>query len=154
MRIALVIIGIFIFASCANNLGQEKYYVFHEETWIADSIITMSLNEVDTNSSYKIALKIRHSIDYEYQNLFLFVGFQNKIDTVEIMLSEKSGRWTGRGFGDIKEKTILLREEVFFSSEKQNRLIFEQAMRYGGSEKINELKGIIAIGVGVNKNDK
>jgi gliding motility-associated lipoprotein GldH len=86
--------------------------------------------------------------------LFLFVDFQDKRDTVEIILSEKSGRWIGRGFGDIKEQEILFKDQVFFSKEKQNKLFFEQAMRYGDRETINELKGIIAIGVGVNQNDK
>jgi hypothetical protein len=70
------------------------------------------------------------------------------------MLSEKSGGWTGKGFGDIKEQAFLFKDQVVFSAEKQNKLFIEQAMRYGKSEKINELKGIIAIGVGINENDK
>jgi len=154
MKAAVVIIGFFVFVSCANKQGQEKYHVFHEEKWNTDSIVAISLSELDTNSSYNMALKVRHNIDYEYQNLFLFVDFQDKRDTVEIILSEKSGRWTGRGFGDIKEQEILFKDQVFFSKEKQNKLFFEQAMRYGDRESINELKGIIAIGIGVNQNDK
>ena len=154
MKGATVIIGFFIFMSCANKQGQEKYHVFHEEKWNTDSIVAISLSKVDTNSSYNMVLKVRHNTDYEYQNLFLFVDFQDKIDTIEVMLSEKSGRWIGRGFGDIKEQEILFRDQVLFSAEKQNKLFFEQAMRYGDRKKINELKGIIAIGIGVNQNDK
>ena len=154
MKGVAVIIGFFVFVSCANKQTQEKYHIFHEERWNTDSIVAINFSEIDTNSSYNMVLKVRHSIDYEYQNLFLFVDFQDKIDTVEIMLSEKSGRWIGRGFGDIKELQILFKDQVLFSAEKQNNLFFEQAMRYGDRESINELKGIIAIGAGVNKNDK
>ena len=80
--------------------------------------------------SYDLILSVRHSVDYDYQNLFLFVESETK-DTIEIMLADKAGKWYGTGISDIREFKQTIRVKKRFSSKGPHLLKIEQAMRYG-----------------------
>ena len=149
---------IFVFFSllslvCCNTNTESSYSVFEEDSWHADSIITLNHSVVDTIIKQNMYLKIRHTTDFEYQNIFLFVDFQDKRDTVEVTLSEKNGKWLGSGFGDVKEVEYCFAKEITFNSKKTSIVTVEQAMRYGDQQAITNLKGIIALGINIKKSD-
>ena len=150
-----IIFGFFtlLLLVCCNTKTESSYNVFEEDSWHADSIITLNHDVVDSITKHNLYLKIRHTTDFEYQNIFLFVCFQEKRDTIEVTLSEKSGKWLGRGFGDIKEVEYCFAKEITFNSKKTSIVTVEQAMRYGDLPAITNLKGIIVIGVNIKKSD-
>ena len=152
MRIIFVFLSLFLLVCCNTNT-ESSYSVFEEDSWHADSIVTLSHSVVDTITKQNLYLKIRHTTDFEYQNIFLFVDFQEKIDTIEVTLSEKNGKWLGSGFGDIKEVEYCFAKEVIFNSKKTSYVTVEQAMRYGDQPVITNLKGIIALGINVKKSE-
>ena len=152
MRIIFVFLSLFLLVCCNTNT-ESSYSVFEEDSWHADSIITLSHSVVDTITKQNLYLKIRHTTDFEYQNIFLFVDFQQKRDTIEVTLSEKNGKWLGSGFGDIKEVEYCFAKEVIFNSKKTSNVTFEQAMRYGDQPVITNLKGIIALGINIKKSE-
>ena len=141
------------FISCQNNKTQYKYYVFKDKKWNSDSIVSFNFDNIDTTASYDIYLKIRHSVDYKFQNLFLFSNINNEKDTIEIFLSQKNGKWNGKGFGDIKEIDVLISKEATFENFDEANYSFEQAMRYNDLEKIIELDGLFAIGLAIKRNE-
>ena len=141
------------FIACHNNKTQYKYYVFEDEKWNSDSIVSFNFDNIDTTASYDIYLKIRHSVDYRFQNLFLFSKINNEKDTIEIFLSQKNGKWNGKGFGDIKEIDVLISNEASFENFDEANYSFEQAMRYNDLEKIIELDGLFAIGLAIKRNE-
>ena len=141
------------FIACQNDKIQYKYYVFEEKKWNSDSIVSFNFDNIDTTASYDIYLKIRHSVDYKFQNLFLFSNTNNEKDTIEIFLSQKNGKWNGKGFGDIKEIDVLISKEVTFENFDEANYSFEQAMRYNDLEKIIELDGLFAIGLAIKRNE-
>ena len=152
MRIIFVFLSLLLLVCCNTNT-ESSYNVFEENSWHADSIIVFNNNVADSITKYNLYLKIRHTTDFEYQNLFLFVDFQEKRDTIEIALSEKNGKWLGSGFGDIKEVEYCFAKEIIFSSIKTYNVTFEQAMRYGDQPVITNLKGIIALGINIKKSE-
>ena len=152
MRIIFVFLSLLLLVCCNTNT-ESSYSVFEEDSWHADSIITLSHSVVDTITKQNLYLNIRHTTDFEYQNIFLFVDFQEKRDTIEVTLSEKNGKWLGSGFGDIKEVEYCFAKEIIFNSKKTINVSFEQAMRYGDQPVITNLKGIIALGVNIKKSD-
>ena len=152
MRIIFVFLSLLLLVCCNTNT-ESSYSVFEEDSWHADSIITLSHSVVDTITKQNLYLKIRHTTDFEYQNIFLFVDFQEKRDTIEVTLSEKNGKWLGSGFGDIKEVEYCFAKETIFNSKKTSNVTVEQAMRYGEQPVITNLKGIIALGVNIKKSD-
>ena len=141
------------FISCQNNKTQYKYCVFEDNKWNSDSIVSFNFDNIDTTASYDIYLKIRHSVDYRFQNLFLFSKINNEKDTIEIFLSQKNGKWNGKGFGDIKEIDVLISKEASFENFDEANYSFEQAMRYNDLEKIIELDGLFAIGLAMKRNE-
>ena len=152
MRIIFVFLSLFLLVCCNTNT-ESSYSVFEEGSWHADSIITLSHSVVDSTTKHNLYLKIRHTTDFEYQNIFLFVDFQEKRDTIEVTLSEKNGKWLGSGFGDIKEVEYCFAKEVIFNSKKTSNVTVEQAMRYGDQPVITNLKGIIALAINIKKSE-
>ena len=152
MRIIFIFLSLLLLVCCNTNT-VSSYSVFEEDSWHADSIITLSHRVVDTITKQNLYLKIRHTTDFEYQNIFLFVDFQEKRDTIEVTLSEKNGKWLGSGFGDIKEVEYCFAKETIFNSKKTSNVTVEQAMRYGDQPVITNLKGIIALGINIKKSE-
>ena len=152
MRIIFVFLSLLLLVCCNTNT-ESSYSVFEEDSWHADSIITLSHSVVDTITKQNMYLKIRHTTDFEYQNIFLFVDFQEKRDTIEVTLSEKNGKWLGSGFGDIKEVEYCFAKEIIFNSKKISNVTVEQAMRFGDQSVITNLKGIIALGINIKKSE-
>ena len=152
MRIIFVFFSL-LFLICCNSNTESSYSVFEEDSWHADSIVTLSHSVVDTITKQNLYLKIRHTTDFEYQNIFLFVDFQEKRDTIEVTLSEKNGKWLGSGFGDIKEVEYCFAKEIIFNSKKTSNVTVEQAMRYGDQPVITNLKEIIALGLNIKKSE-
>ena len=152
MRIIFVFLSLLLLVCCNTNT-ESSYSVFEEDSWHADSIITLNHSVVDTIIKQNLYLKIRHTTDFEYQNIFLFVDFQEKRDTIEVTLSEKNGKWLGSGFGDIKEVEYCFAKEIIFNSKKTSKVTVEQAMRYGEQPVITNLKGIIALGINIKKSE-
>ena len=107
---------------------------------------------MDTLATYSLSLNVRHSIDYEYQNLFVFVSGEVN-DTIELMLADKNGKWKGRGISDVREFTHNLKKDKTFSKKGKHYINIEQAMRYGASEKIQHLPNILDVGLIIKKQD-
>jgi gliding motility-associated lipoprotein GldH len=133
-----------IFFSCGENT-YENYHSFDHTGWNTDSIVVFKYNIYDTTKSYDLSLKIRHTIDYEFQNLFLFL-IEDKNDTIEIMLSNKEGKWLGSGISDIREvEYVFCKKREFKRGEYKLRV--EQAMRYGALNRIENLEHILDVGL-------
>ena len=152
MRIIFSFFTLLLLASC-NTSVNSSYNVFKEDSWHTDSIITLNYGVVDSTTKYNLYLKVRHSTDFEYQNIFLFVNFKEKTDTVEVVLSEKNGKWLGKGFGDIKEVEYCFAKNITLNSKQVSTIAVEHAMRYGEEPEITRLKGIIALGLKIKKSE-
>ena len=139
--------------SCKNGQKEEYYHIFENKEWNTDSTVRFEAENTDTSVTYDLYVMIRHTTNYRFQNLFLFTEIQGKKDTLEIILSEKNGKWNGRGFGDVKELKIKIEINIRFSQGLMDDISFEQAMRYQDLEKINELQEILAIGITIQKNE-
>ena len=141
------------FVSCQNENKKEDYHSFKNNTWNTDSIVSFELDNIDTTSSHDLYLMVRHTTNFKFQNLFLFTNFENQQDTLELFLSEKSGRWFGKGFGEIKELKIRIKENVNFKENQDQIFSVEQAMRHEDLEKIINLTEIVAVGIGLYKSE-
>ena len=144
-------LAVFLF-SCSDNIHQE-YYSFNSNGWNTDSIIRYQYMIIDTTKEYKLSLNIRHTVDYKFQNLFLFLDGSHK-DTIEINLADKNGKWIGSGISDIRELNYVFHYDKVFYKKGEHILSVEQAMRYGAEEKIKNLQQIVDIGLIVSENNE
>ena len=150
MKFKLVFLVI-VFFSCQDRNRINQYKNFEEQKWHTDSIVKFNYFIDDSLANYIVKLNIRHSTEYEFQNLFLFVYDDLKKDTIEIFLADKRGRWIGKGMGDVREVEITLNKTKKYLSQDQKQFMIEQAMRYGEKEEIMILKNIIAVGLNIYK---
>ena len=150
--IILGFLFILFFASCEKRGFYDEYKVFEGQSWHTDSIKEFTFFVDDTIKSYNIILRIRHTTEYDFQNLFLFVQLDKK-DTLEVKLANKDGAWTGKGIGDVREVNYVYKSNFIFP--QNNKVVFkiEQAMRYGDFSKIEKLNNILSLGVSIIEQD-
>ena len=55
-----------------------RMYFFENQKWNSDSIALFNCFVDDTTSKNIIKIKLRHSVDYEFQNLFIFIESEVK----------------------------------------------------------------------------
>tara|TARA_B100000902_G_scaffold383616_1_gene422709 strand:- start:1694 stop:2122 length:429 start_codon:yes stop_codon:yes gene_type:complete len=139
-----------MFISCDNSIVFEEYKSFENQKWNTDSTALFNCFITDTTSKNIIKVKLRHTVEYEFQNLFLFIKAE-ETDTIEIQLANKEGRWKGKGVGDIRTVEFVYKNKEVFSKKGEFIIEIEQAMRYGNFEKIQQLKNIESIGLSIEK---
>ena len=145
---------LFSLLSCSSDkVVFQNYKVFNKNQWHSDSVVKFSFLNTDTLNQHEIELKIRHTVDYEYRNLFLFYQNEIKTDTIEVLLADKRGKWYGKGIGDIREVSVII-ERLKFNNKKEIKYVLEQAMRYGKKEKIIRLQNLNSIGLRIIKKNK
>ena len=108
------------FVGCRNlNAGSivfEEYKSFENQNWNTDSVAFFNYSISDTISKNTIKIKLRHTVEYEFQNLFLFIE-TDVVDTVELMLANKDGMWLGSGIGDVREFEFDYQNGKLFSKK-------------------------------------
>ena len=153
MRTVVLIGTIVMFISCDNNIVFDDYKTFENQTWNSDSIIIWDYSVIDTISKNQLVIKVRHSTEYEFQNLFLFIKAE-KTDTLELLLANKEGKWLGKGIGDVREVEVVYRKDKVFTKKGNYSFKIEQAMRYGAAEKIQVLNNVLAVGLSIEKKNE
>ncbi len=123
-----------ILASCGSgSIVQDKFTVADGE-WKMNQIFTSKVKVTDTISTYNFYLNVRNGGDYPYSNLHVFVTttFPNggkHIDTVNCPLADKSGRWYGKGLGDILDNRIQYKWRKSFPMSGEYKISMQHAMR-------------------------
>ena len=150
----LALIGtIVMFISCDSSIVFEEYKSFENQKWNTDSAAFFNYTITDTTSTNTVKIKLRHTVEYEFQNLILFVE-TDVIDTVELMLANKEGMWLGGGIGDVREFEFEYQNAKLFSKKGNYSFKIEQAMRYGMAEKIQVLNNVLAVGLSIEKQNE
>ena len=150
----LALIGtIVMFISCDSSVVFEEYKSFENQNWNTDSAAFFNYTITDTTSFNTVKIKLRHTVEYEFQNLFLFIE-TDVIDTVELILANKEGMWLGSGVGDVREFEFEYQNAKLFSKKGNYSFKIEQAMRYGVAEKIQVLNNVLAVGLSIEKQNE
>lgn len=145
-----LILPALILVSCDYSAVFEKNETIQKATWPASQKVGFDVTISDSLQLYNFYINLRHNTDYEFSNLYLFVGTHYpdgnySRDTIELILSQPDGKWIGKGFGKLKENNILIKRGLVFPRKGNYRFEFEQAMR------TEELKGIEDIGIRLEK---
>jgi len=150
----LAFIGtIVMFISCDSSIVFEEYKSFENQKWNTDSAAFFNYSISDTINKNTIKIKLRHTVEYEFQNLFLFIE-TDVMDTVELMLANKDGMWLGSGIGDVREFKFDYQNGKLFSKKGIYSFKIEQAMRYGLAEKIQILNNVLSVGLSIEKQNE
>lgn len=146
---------VFFLISCDSNRLYEKNISIKNSIWELSEKPSFEFNNIDTVAKINLKINVRHSSLYPFSNLWLFINTINpygelNIDTLECVLAKKDGKWIGHGLGDIWDVQCDFKN---YRLDKEGVYIFEieQAMRYGDLAKIEKLKGVMGIGLRIEK---
>ncbi|MBQ2189587.1 MAG: gliding motility lipoprotein GldH [Paludibacteraceae bacterium] len=141
----LLLIGCLAFTSCHSDTVFSEFQTIPTKEWSVDVLPQFDYTIPDTAASYNIVLYVRHTERYPYQNMWLFVNNNHRIDTIEFYLADDRGQWLGdRHYGFI-EMPVLLEENYHFPDTGTYRMTVQHGMRD------SLLRGVSDIGVEVTK---
>ncbi|MCL2246761.1 MAG: gliding motility lipoprotein GldH [Lentimicrobiaceae bacterium] len=135
-----------ILGSCKYNTFYHKAIILPAEIWNKDSLLVYEFTIDDSQQFYNFYFDVRNTTDYPFQNLYLFFTTQfpdstSFTDTLNCILCDAYGRWTGKGSGRIKENRFVLKQKVRFAQTGIYTFFAQQAMR------TDELMGITDFGI-------
>ncbi len=138
------------FLACQNTVVFQGQKAIPGLSWHYKDTLVFEASIEDTLSLHKMHLDIRNSIDYRYSNLFIFLDIEfpdGRIlrDTLECVLADRRGQWTGRGFGQLRFNRLMFRDDVWFPTKGIYTFRLLQGMRD------DELYGISDAGIRIEK---
>lgn len=152
IRNIYLLAGILFLSSCGFNYTYNETVSINNAKWYKDEVAHFEVMINDSLSNQNFYLSLRNNTDYRYSNLFVFMTthFPNgntTRDTIECLLADQSGRWLGKGWGNIKENEILLKSGLRFPLTGKYEFYIQQAMRD------DILEGIESVGLIIEKVD-
>ncbi len=139
-----------IFQACQRGVIYQDQRNLPSEGWDYQDGILFEVNIDDTLSLHELYLDVRNTTDYAYSNLFLFLEIEfpdsrTLRDTIECVLADKRGQWTGKGLGHVRANRFLFRDDVWFPKKGVYRFRLYHGMRH------ELLDGLSDIGVRIEK---
>lgn len=137
-----------LFAGCMEKPFYERMDPMTGRIWEASAVLEHEIQVTDTAQTYDFYLNIRIGADYGFSNMYLFIGTEfpdgrSVRDTVECILADRTGRWLGKGLGDIRDNRILFKPNVRFPNTGSYRFNLQQGMR------MEELDEVYDVGISI-----
>jgi gliding motility-associated lipoprotein GldH len=142
-----VLVGaVLMIQACNYNSLYDENISINEKGWYKNNLATFEVVVTDTLQLYNFYINVRNTIDYRYSNLYIFMDtkFPNNNmsrDTLEFILADFEGKWLGKGWGSVKENTVLISADMRFPLSGIYEFKIQQAMRQ------DTLKGIKNMGI-------
>ncbi len=155
--IALLSAFALLLSGCTDKVVFQADTPIPDGAWSSALKPSFAFDITDTLSGHNVFIDVRHTGDYAYSNLYVFLdlegpGGRSKRDTVECLLADPMGRWLGKGAGFIfasrtRDAKVLYRMGNRFPKPGRYTITIEQAMRD------EPLPGIIDVGVSIERGE-
>lgn len=142
----LVCLAALLTVSCDRKTCFSDIRSLPKEKWAVDSTLVFQVDIHDTTAYYDMFFSLRNAVDFETRNFYAFMetrfpdGFV-ECDTLGFILCDKSGRWTGRGHGRLKDNKFLFQPKIRFPLSGRYTFTVRQGMR------CDVVKGISDFGI-------
>lgn len=149
-RVYLFLIISFIFNSCQPENIHFEEVARVDNSWEKDDVKAFFMPVEQKGSNYNFYLIVRNNNQYPYRNIYLFTKLKSPkgevlIDTLEYQLADPAGKWLGYGMGEIKQNTLVYKENISLQDTGIYQFQVIHAMRE------DNLKGIEDISLMVEK---
>lgn len=151
--IILFVLSASFFAACLPAPHYQKDEAIPGNAWNYNYKPSFTFEITDSTAQYQPYFIIRHTQAYPYNNLWLWLYIKTPGDSVatkariNIVLAEATGKWLGKGMGEIFEQRmpVSLGDSVNLSKPGTYEVVMEQNMR------VNPLPEILHVGLRVEK---
>lgn len=143
-----------LLAGCADHVVYQAAVPVDQEGWHRSFKPEFNFDVADTLTSHHLYIDIRHTGDYPYSDLHLFVdltgpGGRHARDTVQCLLADPTGRWHGKGqgfiFADRYDAHVLYKMNNRFPAAGRYTVKLEQAMR------TEQIEGVLDVGISLER---
>lgn len=148
------ILSVFLLTGCMESPYFQKDVSIPGYQWTYNYQPTFKVDITDTSALYNLYFIIRHTETYPFSNIWMWIYTKEPGDTsfqksrIEIPLAEKSGKWLGRGMGEIWEQRMPITRNdapMVFTKPGTYEIKFEQNMR------VDPLPEILQVGLRIEK---
>jgi gliding motility-associated lipoprotein GldH len=156
MRNSVFVFGlalICLFASCDSTRIFEDNQSIENSIWNAKKPVVFGVDVDDTITACNFYFNIRHAEAYPFSNLYVFLNtkFPNgkmARDTVELILQNQNGKWSGSGLGDIWDCQIRFKQNLRFPMKGRYEFSVIQAMQ------MENLPAVMEVGMRIERFEK
>jgi len=151
---AMMLLAVLL-AGCTDNVVYQGDVPVPGGVWDRPFTPSFEFDLADTVNTHNLFIDIRHTGDYPFSDLYLFVdvhgpGGRHLRDTVECLLADPTGRWYGKGTGFIfasraVDAKVLYKTGNRFPAAGHYVITLEQAMR------TEHLEGVMDVGVSLER---
>ena len=130
--------------SCFDIPEYSESKPVNSEVWASTDTIHFDLNIENDSILYDCFVDLRHTRDYPFSNLYLFLDLtfpngKKRVDTLECVLADKRGKWYGSGLGDIVDHRIEYKAGVKFPAVGSYSLGITHGMRVDPLEGVTDM---------------
>jgi len=152
-RLFYLLIFSFSIVSCENLPEFSDSISIASNGWDIQDTHDFSWEVTEASVKYEAYVDVRHTGDYPFSNLYLFVDLiypngKSRLDTIECVLADRRGKWHGTGLGDVLDNRVVYKSGFQFPSEGEYTLSITHGMR------VNPLLGVMEVGFCLEKTEK
>ncbi|MGY4383430.1 gliding motility-associated lipoprotein GldH [Pedobacter sp. UYP24] len=134
VALSLSAVMILFFCGCDTNTIVDSNVAMPSRNWSYANRISAVVEVKDAAKMFNIYLKLRHTADYRYSNLFVLLhiegaGEKKQTKRYEYRLALQDGQWIGAGSGNLFTYTLPLLTNYKFPKAGKYRFEVEQNMR-------------------------
>lgn len=140
-----------LWTACGRDTVLSRSEALPEAGWARKYAIPFEFEIQDTARAYRLDFSVRHDHEYPFMNAFflIYTTFPDRtvtIDTLECILADYRGKWTGHGAGRYKSADFAVKPELYFPMPGRYRMEVKQALR------MDTVKHISHIGLHIHAN--
>lgn len=146
----IVIVGLISLWGCKPEPLMEQIQAVDGYQWNVNDRKSFDFTITDTLISYDLFFHLRTTAGYPYNNMFVLMlatgpGGKTKKDRYEFLLADPSGRWYGKGLGDLYDFMLL--------NPNLSRIRFHEIGTYHfdliQNMRSENLDGVVSVGLSV-----
>src|SRR5690606_26806920 len=108
-----------LFVACEKGRVYEENLKIPAAQWQRSETAKFEFDIDDSTAQYEFFLNFRHAGDYPYKNIYLFARTKSPsgklaVDTAQMILANKQGKWLGKGIGDIYDYQFKFKQGPLF----------------------------------------
>jgi len=148
MKYLLILFISILFISCEEDVFYSGKVNIENSTWDYKTIPVFTFSVQDTTKLYDILLTMKHSDEYEYQNVYLkfiteFPSGKSFNDKISIEMADKTGKWFGNCSRGKCTLDLVLQKNAFFNETGRVKISVKQFTRTNKLQGIHNLRLII-----------
>jgi len=145
MRNLLCLISLIFLFGCNGPTIVHEDQMQLDESWSYSQPFSTELDVTDTEALFDLAVEIKHSTHFGFENLYLLIGTEfpdGKFieEPISLELADKKGNWQSKCRGENCQLEFFLQEKFKFKQSGKYKFTIGQYSRK------EELEGILAIG--------